>query len=252
MYKKGNRVYYFIGLFYLREKQCYDIINSEKGLEGKSMEYIFNIANIEDTDLIQQISKAFEKRTEFLSRKKYPKLWQYADSHKTKKTLTEKEVKGQRIRTRLLGTVNLALGIFLFVPGLMKPDELFIPLIVGAIAIGAGIGAFWRSRKNKRNPFDKSAKLLFEQRNKIPSEQNAKVIFSENGMKIISEADNEKNDEFVEYSDFENIISTKDIILLIYKEKCVLLQKKELVSENINAFCEFISIKTGCYHSIEE
>ena len=84
-------------------------------------------------------------------------------------------MKGQRIRTRLLGTVNLALGIFLLVPGLMKPDELFITLIVGAI--GAGIVAFWRSRKNKRNPFDKSAKLLFEQRNKIPSEQNAKVFF---------------------------------------------------------------------------
>jgi len=216
------------------------------------MEYIFNITNIENSDLIPQISKAFEKRTEFLSRKKYPKLWQYADSHKSKKALTEKELKGQRIRTRLLGTVNLALGIFLFIPGLMKPDELFIPLIVGAVAIGAGIGAFWRSRKNKRNPFDKSAKILFEQRNSIPAEQNSKVIFAEDGMKIVAETESEVNNEFVEYSDFENIISTKDIILLIYKEKCVLLQKKELVSENISAFCEFISIKTGCYHSIEE
>ena len=216
------------------------------------MEYIFDITNIEDTDLIPQISKAFEKRNEILSRQKYPKLWQYADSHKSNKTLTEKELKGQRIRTRLLGTVNLALGIFLFVPGLMKPDELFIPLIVGAMAIGAGIGAFWRSRKNKKNPFDKSAKILFEQRNTIPSEQKSNVIFSEDGMTIISEAKSETNNEFVEYSDFENIISTKDIILVIYKEKCVLLQKKELVSENISAFCEFVSIKTGCYHSIEE
>ena len=214
------------------------------------MEYIFNITNIEDSTLIPQISKAFEKRTEFLSRKKYPKLWQYADSHKPKKALTEKELKCQRIRTRLLGIVNLALGIFLFVPGLVKPDELFIPLIVGAMAIGAGIGAFWRSRKNKRNPFDKAAKLLFEQRNSIPAEQNTKVIFTEDGMKIVTES--ETNNEFVEYSDFENIVSTNDIILLIYKEKCVLLQKKELVSENINAFCKFISIKTTCYHSIEE
>lgn len=216
------------------------------------MEYIFNITNIEDPDLMPQISKAFEKRTEFLSRKKYPKLWRYADSHKSNKTLTEKELKGQRIRTRLLGTVNLALGIFLFVPGLMKPDELFIPLIVGAVAIGSGIGALWRSRKNKRNPFDKSAKILFEQRNSIPAEQNSKVIFAEDGMKIVAEKEGEVNNEFVEYSDFKSVISTNDIILLVYKEKCVLLQKKELVNENINAFCEFISIKTGCYHSIEE
>ena len=216
------------------------------------MEYIFNINNIDNSTLIQHISKAFEKRNEILSRKKYPKLWRYVDRHKSNKVLTEKELKGQRIRTRLLGTVNLALGIFLFVPGLMKPDELFIPLIVGAMAIGAGIGAFLRSRKNKKNPFDKSAKILFEQRNKIPSEQNPKVVFSEEGVAITSETESETNNEFVEYSDFENIISTKDIILLIYKEKCVLLQKKELVSENISAFCEFVSIKTGCYHSIEE
>jgi len=216
------------------------------------VEYIFNIANIEDPDLMPQISKAFEKRTEFLSRKKYPKLWQYADSHKSKKALTEKELKGQRIRTRLLGTVNLALGIFLFVPGLMKPAELFFPLVVGAVAIGSGIGALWRSRTNKKSTFDKAARLLFEQRNTIPSDQNSKVVFSEDGMTILLEKGNELNNEFVEYSDFENIISTKDIVLLIYKEKCVLLQKKELVSENINAFCEFVSIKTGCYHSIEE
>jgi len=216
------------------------------------MEYIFNITNIENLDLIPQISKAFEKRTEFLSRKKYPKLWQYADSHKPKKALTEKELKGQRIRTRLLGTVNLALGIFLFVPGIMKPAELFFPLVVGAVAIGSGIGALWRSRTNKKSPFDKAAKLLFEQRNTIPSEQNSKVVFSEEGMTILSEKGNELNNEFVEYSDFESVISTNDIILLVYKEKCVLLQKKELISENISAFCEFISIKTGCYHSIEE
>ena len=230
----------------------HNIINSDKGVEGSSMEYIFNITNVEDIDLIPQISKAFEKRNEILSRQKYPKLWQYADSHKPKKTLTEKALKGQRIRTRLLGTVNLALGIFLFVPGLMKPDELFIPLIVGAVAIGAGIGAFLRSRKNKRNPFDKSAKILLEQRNSIPSTQNSKVIFSEDGMKIVAETESEVNNEFVVYSDFESVIATNDIILLVYKEKCVLLQKKELVSENISAFCEFVSIKTGCYHSIEE
>jgi len=216
------------------------------------MEYIFNIANIEDPDLIPQISKAFEKRNEILSRKKYPKLWQYVDRHKSNKTLTEKELKGQRIRTRIMGTVNLTLGIFLFVPGLMKPDELFIPLIVGAVAIGSGIGALWKSRTNKKSPFDKSARILFEQRNSIPSEQDPKVVFSEDGMTILSEKGNESNNEFVKYSDFENIISTKDIILLIYKEKCVLLQKKELVSENISAFCDFVSIKTGCHHSIEE
>ena len=92
------------------------IINSYNELEESVMEYIFNITNIEDSALIPQISKAFEKRNEILSRKKYPKLWQYADSHKSNRTLTEKELKRQRILTRIFGTVNLLLGIFLCIP----------------------------------------------------------------------------------------------------------------------------------------
>ena len=55
------------------------------------MEYIFNITNIEDSTLIPQISKAFEKKNEILSREKYLKLWQYADRYKYNKVLTEKE-----------------------------------------------------------------------------------------------------------------------------------------------------------------
>lgn len=60
-----------------------------------------------------------------------------------------------RLGTRVKSIVCLALGFFLFIPSLVKPQELLVPLLAGVIAIGAGIGGLWRSRKHKKNPFDK-------------------------------------------------------------------------------------------------
>ena len=69
---------------------------------------------------IPQLAYALEKRTELLSRIKYPGLWKHTD----KLNQTPKRKKSP-LRTKLLGILNLALGIFLFVPGVMKPQELF-------------------------------------------------------------------------------------------------------------------------------
>ena len=76
-----------------------------------------------------------------------------------------------------MSIVCLALGIFLFVPGIMEPKKLFVPLLVGVLAIGASIGGLWRSRKHKKNPFDKSAKLLLEKRGTLSTTQYIVVSF---------------------------------------------------------------------------
>ena len=41
----------------------------------------------------------------------------------------------------ILYSVIIALGIFLFVPGIVAPKELFVPMIAGAFAIVFGISA---------------------------------------------------------------------------------------------------------------
>lgn len=66
--------------------------------------------------------------------------------------------------------VCLAAGIFLLGPGLVKPQELFVPLLAGTAALIIDVG-LWCSRKNKKNPFDKSANLLLTGEDVIPEGQ---------------------------------------------------------------------------------
>jgi S-adenosylmethionine:tRNA ribosyltransferase-isomerase len=56
-----------------------------------------------------------------------------------------------------MGVLELALGLFLFIPGLMKPDELTGPLLIGAVGIVAGIFNLLNIKKHRKAPFDRAA-----------------------------------------------------------------------------------------------
>lgn len=178
---------------------------------------------------IPQLAYALEKRTELLSRVKFPGLWKHTD-----KLRQIPKVKKSPLRTKLLGIFNLALGIFLFVPGVMKPRELFIPLIVGAIGIGAGIGALLRGKVKRKNRFDKPARQLWEQ---FKDKTGATVTFGDSEMVITSGDDT----EHTPYSDFEYIIETSDLFLVTFVGKVIVLQKSTLMGENCPEFCQYIS-----------
>ena len=186
---------------------------------------------------IPQLTYALEKRTELLSRVKYPGLWK-----KTDRLRQIPKVKKSPLRTKLLGIFNLALGIFLFVPGVMKPKELFVPLIVGAIGIGAGIGALLRGKVKKKNRFDKPARQLWEQ---FKDKTGATVTFTDSEMVITAGDDT----EHTPYSDFEYIIETNDLFLVTFDGKVIVLQKNTLTGRYCPDFCQYISGKVpfvGC------
>lgn len=145
-----------------------------------------------------------------------------------------------------MSIVCLALGIFLFVPGIMEPKKLFVPLLVGVLAIGASIGGLWRSRKHKKNPFDKSAKLLLEKRGTLSTTQYIVVSFFEVDMLV--SVDN-KHTERVSYDSFEYIIEAPDIFLLFYDTRVTALQKSDL-SGAVDAFRDFICDKVPQYQTI--
>ena len=178
---------------------------------------------------IPQLAYALEKRTELLSRIKYPGLWKHTD----KLNQTPKRKKSP-LRTKLLGILNLALGIFLFVPGVMKPQELFVPLIVGAIGIGAGIGALLRGKVKRTNRFDKPARQLWEQ---FKDKTGATVVFSDSEMVITAGDDT----EHTPYGDFEYIIETNDLLLVTFVGKVIVLQKDTLSEGTCSDFCQYIS-----------
>lgn len=196
--------------------------------------YNFQITPYDTESLLQQVSKALEKRTEFVSRERYPSLWENID----KLNVVSKGKRRSSLRSKVMSIICLVLGVFLFVPGLMKPQELLVPLLVGAFAIVIGIVYLYIGRKGKKNPFDKSARLLLMGKDTISAKQSIMVSFSESGMEIRAD---DKEPQHIPYSDFESMIETEDLFLFVHDTRITVLQKKDLTSNDITDFRNFIS-----------
>ena len=206
-------------------------------------DYIFHISPYDTEKLLPQVSRALEKRTEMVSRERFPGLWKHTDRFRS----MARGRKRSRLRTRGMSALCLAAGIFLAVPGLMEPRELFVPLLVGAAAMGAGIIGLWQSRARKKNPFDRAAKILLEGKAKSSAEQAASVSFSEEGMTVPAGGGKA---EFVPYREFECAVETADSFLFVFGGRVLLLQKMDLKAECTGDFCSLISEKVKPYHSI--
>ena len=196
--------------------------------------YNFQITPYDTESLLQQVSKALEKRTEFVSRERYPSLWENID----KLNAVSKGKRRSSLRSKIMSIICLVLGVFLFVPGLIKPQELLVPLLVGAFAIVIGIVYLYIGRKGKKNPFDKSARLLLMGKDTISAKQSIMVSFSESGMEIRAD---DKEPQHIPYSDFESMIETEDLFLFVHDTRITVLQKKDLTSNDITDFRNFIS-----------
>lgn len=196
--------------------------------------YNFQITPYDTESLLQQVSKALEKRTEFVSRERYPSLWENID----KLNAVSKGKRRSSLRSKVMSIICLVLGVFLFVPGLIKPQELLVPLLVGAFAIVIGIVYLYIGRKGKKNPFDKSARLLLMGKDTISAKQSIMVSFSESGMEIRAD---DKEPQHIPYSDFESMIETEDLFLFVHDTRITVLQKKDLTSNDITDFRNFIS-----------
>lgn len=196
--------------------------------------YNFQITSYDIESLLPQVSKALEKRTEFVSRERYPGLWENID----KLNAVSKGKRRSSLRSKVMSIICLVLGVFLFVPGLMKPQELLVPLLVGAFAIVIGIVYLYIGRKGKKNPFDKSARLLLMGKDTISAKQSIMVSFSESGMEIRAD---DKEPQHIPYSDFESMIETEDLFLFVHDTRITVLQKKDLTSNDITDFRNFIS-----------
>lgn len=226
-----------LGLLQTDNDACMRGWTADQG--GGTMEhtdYIFRISPYDREKFLPQVGKALEKRTELISRKKYPALWNVTDRLRA---LPGGKTRS-RLRTKVLSVICLILGILLFVPGLMEPQELTVPLIAGAFAIGAGIGGLWRSRKHRVNAFEKAARKLLESVGSRSSEEETTVSFSDTGMTIA--VDNNVSRP-VPYHEFECAVETEDMILFVYAERVMVLQKSDLTTHTTEQFHAFLSEK---------
>lgn len=195
--------------------------------------FTFHISPYETEKLLPQVSRALEKRTELVSRESCPQMWKVIDRLRG----VAQGRSRSRLRTRVLSAVCLAAGIFLLIPGIMEPQELLVPLVAGAAATVFGILGLWGSRK-KKNPFDTSARILLDGKETLTADLALSVSFSEKGMALP-----EKNGgvESVPYSDFECVVETEDLFLLVYGERVTVLQKKDLAAGDPRDFSSMMA-----------
>ena len=204
-------------------------------------DYTFRLSAYDIERLVPQVSKALEKRTELVSRNRFPALWKLTDKLSSTKGETRR-----RLHTRFFGILCLLAGIFLLVPGLTNPEELRLPLILGILAVLSGAADLWRSRGKKPNPFDTSARTLLNGKDAYTEEDTVEISFFETAMMLPGDGD----DACVLYDDFKYVIEEADIFLLVFDTRAVVLQKKDLTNGNTDVFRAFITANVSEYHSL--
>ena len=197
------------------------------------MEFVFKPEKLGE-NLSYEISETIANRSEIFSRKKLPGLWEKTDALNAK-NLSEAALKRRKIFRNINGIICIALGIFLFVPGLVNPRELFVPLIVGAVAIIFGISAVI-PRKTNAEKFLKRAKKLSKTINSSLNPEDT-VVFGEDGIF-------ENDTELMEYENLENVIENRSIFLVCDGKKVLILRKTDMVIGNTDGFKVFIEEKT--------
>lgn len=205
--------------------------------------YLFQISSYDISRLLPQVSKALEKRSEHLSRQRYPNMWRHIDRLPSPSQGPSRS----RLRTGLFSVLCLAAGVILVVPGLMEPKELLVPLVAGAAAIVLGISGLWTTRKNREKPFDRSARLLLEGKDQTPESPVPAVSFSDQGMTLSEKGET----EFVPYSDFESAWETEDTLLLVFGQRVTLLQKQDLVQGDVASLSRLLSEKVATYQFMD-
>ena len=157
----------------------------------------------------------------------------------SKEKASEEVLKKRRRRFNVYGTLFIIAGLFLFIPSLMKPKEMLLPLLAGAFAVVLGI-FYLRSGKNtkkeKVTSFDKAAIQLFNEYEKLSSEK-VSVTFTDDKIQLAG-------NDLIDYSEINEIFITKDLFIFIWNDRITVLQKKDLSSCNIEEFISFITSKS--------
>lgn len=204
--------------------------------------FIFSMKPYDIDVLFSQAAWMLEKRTELASRKRLPGLWQITDKLNAVPRAPEAELKHRRERQRRWGGLLLVMGIFLFVPGIMKPQELPGPLVAGFLAIVLGV-FYLRKDDRKKNSYEKKAKKLLEGMNAFTEGQKLRLVFGDTELAVSGAGEDKK----ISYASMECTLETADLFGLIYENQIVLLQKKELLLGTAEEFAKQLEEYTHVY-----
>lgn len=192
--------------------------------------YRFCITEPDKDLLLSQVSRLLEQAVQTVSREQYPHLWKLTDRLNSLPKASEKALKHRRIRAKIRSVIFLLLGIFLFVPGILKPQELTGALVVGASAIVCGIGGLRQNRKTKeRDPrYDRAAAQLLEE---YAADESAEIAFSEDDHS----------------ADGSSIFESEDVFLLFTDSGTRILAKKDLTEGDTEDFRKFLRSRAAFF-----
>lgn len=196
------------------------------------MAYCFQTTHYDISALQHEVAAALEKRMEAEGRKRLPGLWAAIDRLPGGQKPNEM-TRGRRIYRRVVGTLLLLVGLFLAIPGLVAPDELLGPLLVGLFAMGTAVYYLYSTRKNRVTSAEKQAHKLLEAIAKAPSQP---VSFTDEGMQLQGQAP-------IPYEEIIFYDETPSGILLNWSDQATFLQKKDLTEGEWIGFAAFLRAK---------
>lgn len=202
--------------------------------------FLFQISAYDDPALADEIAELLHQRLEAHSRQVMPALWKATDKLNTYTDREPKQEKRQ-VRYHICGFFLIALGIFVLIPGLVKPRTPAL-ILAGGLAIMCGISNLFLANK-KRVPqipascWKEAGMLLEKQRTVDWSKVVAKVCFDETGLTVST---GEKQ-ELVPYDKISDVFEADHLWLVIYnKDVALLLQKKDLILGETTEFFSYL------------
>ena len=208
------------------------------------MEFVFRLSNYDASDLKEETARLLQQRVEAHSRQTLPKVWKVTDKlNSGQKASPETQARRRKLR-RVYGIFLLLLGVIALVPGLMEPR---IPSLIGAGAgaLVVGLAELWLSRERKppAPPLycRQMAEELLAGRQAVDwSSVRGEVRFDESGITLSTG----KERETASYQELIGVFETERLWLVIdEKNTALLLQKKDLVSGEAEAFLPYLQGK---------
>lgn len=206
-------------------------------------QYIFSPTACE-SGLEEELAAALEKRTEVISRASFPNMWEKTDA------LNRYAARGRTqngLFRKILSWILILAGLFLAIPGMMEPEELRTPLVLGIFFVLLGLlSLLGRRLVRKDASFRRAAAKLLKTTSGLDA-VSVQVVFNDEGMSIITQDDACS----VPYAEMEMRIETPQLYLLTYGGKATLLQKKDL-SGDAAAFTASLASRAIPVYQTEE
>jgi len=195
------------------------------------MEFRFLIHSCPQGDWQSQVADALQLHVQLQSRNTVPGIWKITDRLNQIPRVEEEVLRKRRLRQKIYGVILLALGLFLLIPGLMRPKELFVPLCVGFFSTISGLFRLLPRRKQPAKRYFHSADVLLKNRSAV---QDASVTFAEGGIFLGEEPP-------VTFDRIGTLIETADCYLLTWDDQVLLLFKQELQELSSETFSSWLA-----------